>query len=155
MMPNENRGPLCVCRNCGVTYAEFVSLADYKGYCGRKCMKEKAKSLGWKATPRMRMSPLDGKADDLYMVLKKRGEIGSVFAPPKEPPPVDVGKELASIAARLESEGSTLRRWGKQAEVPLQPHERLVAAGHLREEASLLEGVAAELRKLATEVGSK
>lgn len=62
----------CKCRTCGKVYDDQKSRADFTGYCGQKCMTEKAKKLGWR--------PGDRYPLDLYARLKEHGEVGSVPA---------------------------------------------------------------------------
>jgi hypothetical protein len=60
----------CRCRNCQSVYEESKSRAEWKGYCSAKCQHEKAKALGYRKK----------KGSHEYDVLKRHGEIGSVFA---------------------------------------------------------------------------
>lgn len=64
----------CICRTCSKTYNNQASRADYRGYCSQLCVRNKARSLGWRS---------EGLRWNLrlYAVLERNDEIGDV---PKE-----------------------------------------------------------------------
>lgn len=72
----------CTCRNCGKRYNDEKSRADYTGYCTQKCMKAKAKSLGWNEAKEKKLTysqrVISFRSDSLYAVLKRAKAVGSV-----------------------------------------------------------------------------
>lgn len=72
---------ICQCRNCPKTYEESKSRADFTGYCSQKCMKEKAKKLGWDGKNLTHADMLKGKKGISHFL---RGHMGSIpIKPPK------------------------------------------------------------------------
>lgn len=64
----------CICRFCKKEYNNQTSRCDYTGYCTQRCMKAKARELGW--TPAIeKMYKVS-----IYDKLKRHGQVGDVKA---------------------------------------------------------------------------
>lgn len=67
------------CRNCKKRYDPNKSRADYKGYCGQKCLHAKARELGYSSLTyefaKKCRSEFAAQMTE-YGVLKKHGEVG-------------------------------------------------------------------------------
>lgn len=63
---------LAFCLQCNKKYDIFKSRADFRGYCSQRCMKEKAKSFGWKQSE-------DRNGYGIYPLLKRAKQIGDLM----------------------------------------------------------------------------
>jgi hypothetical protein len=66
----------CLCRNCGIKYAEHKATADWKGYCSQRCFHEMAKKRGYSKSRHQKYGPTFSE----YAILDRVKEIGSVKA---------------------------------------------------------------------------
>jgi hypothetical protein len=105
---------LCKCRNCGKKYDNQTSRAWYTGYCSQKCLREKAKALGWHESKKK----VGGC--QIYRVIMEAGQVGNVpwkepkpfpaplpdkFVPPTKVPNVAIDNAIKILAKHVLKEG--------------------------------------------------